>query len=236
MALTTTPPPEHSVLPVALGAGGVVATATAGIAISAAGKGPTPLDTAWHDLMLGWRTDPAIAVATAMQFIGGVGSMVIAGIILVAALLVMRRPWSALTLAAAMILSEVATGTLKVLVARPRPSDSLSDTGLTSFPSGHTALAATTTVVLALLIGRCFWIVAVAWTAMMAWSRTCLEAHWLTDVLAGAVLGASVGLLAWWGVRLLRWRVRERRARRTQSATIEPGRDGGFSRSPSTSG
>lgn len=228
MPLTATPPPEassparaavwfqgHRVLPVVIGVFGVIATVAMGASISASGKGPTALDIAWHDLMLSGRTDPGIAVATWMQFIGGAGSMATVGLVLVAALLVMRRPWGALTLAAAMVLSEVATGTMKVLVTRPRPADSLSDTGLTSFPSGHTALAATTMVVLALLIGRGFWVATVVWITMMAWSRTYLEAHWLTDVVAGAVLGASIALIVWWGVRRLRW-IHSSRPRRRQ--------------------
>jgi undecaprenyl-diphosphatase len=32
---------------------------------------------------------------------------------------------------------------------------------------------------------------------VLAWSRTYLEAHWLTYVFGGAVLGASVAVLAW---------------------------------------
>ncbi|MGH3691559.1 MAG: phosphatase PAP2 family protein [Microbacterium sp.] len=199
---------------------GVIVTVIAGFAITASGKGPTALDTAWHDLMLSWRTDPGIAVATWMQSAGGVGSMFIVGLVLAMGLFVMRRPWSALTITAAMILSEAATAAFKVLVARPRPSDSLSDTGLTSFPSGHTTLAATTMVVLALLIGRGFWVIATLWITMMAWSRTYLEAHWLTDVLAGALLGTSIALIVWWAVRVLQ----ERRSRRLPLSVEEPGR------------
>lgn len=182
-------------LPLLASSLGVIGVVLVGILLSISGGGSTAVDSAWHDLMRNARSETGIAIASSLDVLGGVGPMLILGIVLTAALLIMRRPWDALTLAAAMILSEVATGILKVLVARPRPADSLSDTGLMSFPSGHTTIAATTMVVLAILIGRRFWIVAAAWVALIAWSRTFLEAHWLTDVVAGAVLGTSVAIL-----------------------------------------
>ncbi len=225
MPLTATLPPRTSSIPLLLGSSGIVATVGTGIAISASGAGPTALDTAWHDLMRSWRTAPGIAIATWMQSAGGVGVMVAVGLVLTAALLVMRRPRSALTLAVTMILTEGMTGVLKVLVARPRPADSLSDTALTSFPSGHTALAAATMVVLALLLGRWFWGLAAVWVTAMAWSRTYLEAHWFSDVLAGAVLGTSVALLVWWGAKMIARRLGRPSARTfTTTYDVEPGR------------
>ncbi|MGN7948156.1 phosphatase PAP2 family protein [Microbacterium sp. 22215] len=185
---------------VIFGSIGVAAVVAMGILLVASGRGPTVLDSAWHDLMQERRTDAGITVARWFEVAGGVNSMVIVGVLLTITLLILRRPWAALALAAAMICSEIATGTIKTLVARPRPADSLSDTGLASFPSGHTALAATTACVLALLIGRWFWVIAVPWVIAMAWSRTFLEAHWLTDVLAGAVLGTSIALVVYWAV------------------------------------
>ena len=65
-----------------------------------------------------------------------------------------------------------------------------------SFPSGHTANAATVAIVLCVLLPRAIGIpLAIVWTSLMAASRTVLSVHWLTDTLGGALLGAGAALL-----------------------------------------
>ncbi|KJL43777.1 phosphatase PAP2 family protein [Microbacterium trichothecenolyticum] len=180
------------------GLAGLSAVVLLGLVIHALGNGPLPVDTWWHDLMLASRTDAGLAVARALDVIGGVVWMIVIGIVLVVSLLIAHRPWDALAVVAAMLVAEATTSVLKLSFARPRPADSLVTEAMTSFPSGHTSLAAAVTVVLALLLRRpMLWAAAALWVAMMAWSRTYLAAHWLTDVLAGAVLGSSAALLAW---------------------------------------
>ena len=39
-----------------------------------------------------------------------------------------------------------------------------------------------------------WWLVAVAWTVAMAVSRTVLDEHWLSDVVAGSLLGAGCAI------------------------------------------
>jgi undecaprenyl-diphosphatase len=87
---------------------------------------------------------------------------------------------------------------IKFLVDRARPS-LLPLTGFsgTSFPSGHATAAAATYAAFALLIGKrrslnaravatgC----AVAFAMLIAGSRVLLGVHWLTDIVAGLVLG-----------------------------------------------
>lgn len=63
-----------------------------------------------------------------------------------------------------------------------------------SFPSGHTASAVALTLVLARTYpaaGRLFWSLAIG-CAALRWVR---QAHWLSDVLAGAALGYAVSHL-----------------------------------------
>ncbi|GAA1979766.1 phosphatase PAP2 family protein [Microbacterium pumilum] len=183
---------------IASGLAGGVAVILLGVGINALGNGPLAIDTWWHDLMLTWRTESWLAVALAFDVVGGVTAMTVIGIVIVVGFLAARRPWDALTVTAAMLTSQAITGVLKVSFARPRPPDSLVTDAMTSFPSGHTTLAATVMVVLALLIrADAMWLAAVLWVMAMAWSRTYLSAHWLTDVSAGAVLGASVAVLVW---------------------------------------
>jgi undecaprenyl-diphosphatase len=121
----------------------------------------------------------------------------------VAALLLLawRRHWLRLTaFALAVLTSEVLIGTVKAAVDRPRPPGSLIATSGAAFPSGHAIASAVTAVGLVLVLvppgpGRWRWEVrAVAFAAVMALSRVYLRAHWLSDTVAGGLLGAALAL------------------------------------------
>jgi undecaprenyl-diphosphatase len=78
-----------------------------------------------------------------------------------------------------------------------------------SFPSGH-AVAASVTAVAAVIAlvpsGRRYaWgTAALAFSILMGMSRGYLGAHWLSDALAGVLLGGSSALVAAWAVQLVR--------------------------------
>jgi membrane-associated phospholipid phosphatase len=116
-------------------------------------------------------------------------------------LLAWRRSWLRLAaFALAVITSELLIGWMKAAVDRPRPPDSLIATTGAAFPSGHAIATAVTAVGLVLVLAppgpkRWRWEVnAVIFTSVMALSRVYLRAHWLTDTVAGALLGAGLAL------------------------------------------
>jgi membrane-associated phospholipid phosphatase len=134
--------------------------------------------------------------------------------ILAAVLLIWRRHWLRLgAFGLAVITSEVLIGTVKAAVDRPRPPGSLIATTAAAFPSGHAVASAVTAVGLVLVLappGRARWrweVNAVVFTSVMALSRVYLRAHWLSDTVAGALLGA--GLALGWPALLLAIRERQ---------------------------
>jgi membrane-associated phospholipid phosphatase len=104
------------------------------------------------------------------------------------------------------------TPALKGLVGRSRPHQGLgsgSFAGNQSFPSGEVTEAFAIASVVSAHAGR-KWVKGLAWSlaGLTAWQRIELDAHWGSDVLAGALIGASVGR---WVVRRNRPDLREGR-------------------------
>ena len=124
-------------------------------------------------------------------------------------LLVARRPAALLSFAVAETLTPLLGNLLKTLVTRPRPPDAMLNPHGTSFPSGHAAYAGATAVALVLLFSKpnrkrpLWWTLAAVITAGMAWSRTYLQVHWLTDALAGSLLGIALTLASFATTQIL---------------------------------
>lgn len=137
-------------------------------------------------------------LSLAMNFLGGgwFATFVIplAG---VAALLVLHRPWGALFIVVASAASAAGVQVLKAIFGRARPEDILVVSDHGSFPSGHTANAATVAVIAVVLFPR-IWVAVIggAWVFVMAFSRTQVHAHWLSDTVGGTLLGAGIALIA----------------------------------------
>jgi undecaprenyl-diphosphatase len=103
--------------------------------------------------------------------------------------------------ALAVVLSEVASGLLKVLFERDRPfevepePDPITREPVSySFPSGHATVSFACAVVLAAAVPRLA-VPLYVLAAAIAWSRVVTGVHYPLDVLGGAVLGIAVGLL-----------------------------------------
>lgn len=173
---------------------------------------PDGLDAEWMEEVTEHRSPFWEVPALVFDFIGGgwFGVLVVpVGVAI--AFLVARRPWAASAFILGSAVSSGVVHLMKVVFGRDRPEDILIPLESPSFPSGHTANAATVVVLLALLLRRRWIAVAGAgYVALMALSRTYLGAHWITDTIAGILVGASMAVLVW---ALFATRLRDERAR-----------------------
>jgi membrane-associated phospholipid phosphatase len=159
------------------------------------------LDDAWLRLMISGQAPPFTAIAKVFNILGLVYVTLPVRIAVAAFLALRRRWWNLAAFTAAVVLSEVLIGVLKGIYERPRPPESLVVTTGASFPSGH-AIAASVTAVAAVIAlvppgrRRAWWtLAAVAFSILMGLSRAYLRAHWLSDAVAGLLLGMSCAVV-----------------------------------------
>ena len=150
------------------------------------------LDRWWRDVALAapsWMR----SLSRALKVLGSGAVMVPFRIAVALWLLARRRRYDLASWLLAWAAADVLTFLLKPGLGRMRPD--LVDAH--SFPSGHAKTAAQVAVGLVLVLTSPWrsrllpWALAVLWIVAMALSRTVLDEHWLSDVIAGALLGAA---------------------------------------------
>ncbi|WP_245647389.1 phosphatase PAP2 family protein [Microbacterium hydrocarbonoxydans] len=201
------------------GTGMLVAATLLGAAIVFGYTEPPAFDRWWNDAVDMYRTDAVLSFALVLNSIGGGWiAILLVPLLLIAALLIARRWRAAVFAAVAFLASAGAVQLLKQLFGRARPEDMIVVSDYGSFPSGHTANAATIAVVLWLVFPRVWTaLLGILWILAMALSRTLLSVHWATDTLGGALVGAGVVLVL--GAWLLPW-VRTYSRRDAEHASI----------------
>jgi undecaprenyl-diphosphatase len=170
--------------------------AFAALALSAVLFQALPADAAARSTLLALATP---AVVTMLRLANRMGEwpfiLVGTGLLLVVFSRARQRWWIWATL---MLVAPAAEGTLKYVVARPRPEDASF-----GFPSGHATAAAAFFGAVAYLAGalppparaivRALAIVAIV---LVGTARVVLRAHWPSDVLGGIALGLALASAA----------------------------------------
>jgi len=164
-----------------------------------AGNLPLEVDTEWMGEIVEHRSPFWEVPALFMNnFGGGVFGVFILPALVIFALLLFRRYWSAVFFAVATVLSAGVVQLLKNIFDRPRPLEILVTSDLGSFPSGHVANAATMAVVFGFVFRRAWvWLLGILYTVAMLLSRTYLGAHWLSDTIGGLILGSAIAVIVW---------------------------------------
>lgn len=156
--------------------------------------GPGTIDVWWNTLMTG-STGPTTHAIASVLAVMGTGLPAAALAVLVGLLLGIFRGWAwGVCVVAASLVSALDVAGMKTLAHRTRPDPAF---GLhNAFPSGHTANAALLGVIVFLLVShRAVRAISILWFLTMAWSRTALHAHWMTDVVAAVIAGTASAVL-----------------------------------------
>lgn len=175
------------------------AVALAAVIFESGSKTPFALDLEWMSRVITLRDQFWTSVALAFNFVGGGWfAIVVIPLVIIAGLLLLRRPWAAAYVMVAILATTGLVQLLKQLVGRSRPGDMLITSDFGSFPSGHAANAAVIAMTLGIVFSRGWvWALGSVMTVAMMLSRTYLGAHWLSDTVGGALIGFGVAVIAW---------------------------------------
>ena len=206
-------PEQHSLPPRRVGGAAtafailaIVCITGFGIWLRLEGGYPTGIDTWWYGIAGVPVGSFGLVIATSLHGIGSAFGVSACIAIAAAALIAAKRWRDAAGVVTAGAIGVTGSESLKLFVGRVRPPGALVvETGF-SYPSGHSMGAAALATALALLVitaeqrsraaARWAAVGAVTWILLMMWSRTALQVHWITDTVAGALLGVSAAILA----------------------------------------
>jgi undecaprenyl-diphosphatase len=170
----------------------------------AATAGPLPGDVAVREQVRALAGPAAEAVARWVNLGGSWPALAPAALLLLAVSSDARRRWW--LWAAVLLIAPMIEGSWKALVARPRPH-----AGSFGFPSGHATATAALGVILLYVASRAraghgarpvLLVLGVAVPLAVGGARLVLDAHWLSDVVGGWLLGGACAAAgAWWDAR-----------------------------------
>jgi undecaprenyl-diphosphatase len=177
---------------------------------------PLSIDRAWSDAMESIESPALKEIALVFNALGRGWGWALTLAAVAAFLLIRQRIAALVAFVVAEALSSVLSALLKALVGRPRPPDGVVHPVGSSFPSGHASYGAVTCIALVLLFTSPerrtrWWGLAALGITGMAWSRTYLQVHWLSDVIGGVLLGAGIVLTTFAAAQLVRWNAGPRR-------------------------
>ncbi len=161
------------------------------------------LDQPVCDLDRGWTEAPICRAL--LRVATWTGNWQLAPLMIVLLLVAARRHWKRLlnTLLVAYILRTAVVEWLKLTTGRPRPRQ-LPDATVfegfgagTSFPSGHASFSFMMAMIISAWFPRWRW---PAWIGaiLVSLSRVAVHAHFLSDVIVGAVIGTVAGAVVLW--------------------------------------